>query len=102
MRAASKRTLKIIAISCCCFVLFAATAHLLHHHPIPSHPKHGKATFNVACSLCMFSVKTAFQPVFVPPPPGTLVICFSCNKRNNFKSYELSLLPVVRAPPHMV
>jgi hypothetical protein len=100
MWTASKQTLKFIAICSCCFVFFAATAHLVHHRPFNSPNRHGKTTLDVACSLCMFSVKATFQPVFVLPQQVTLVIRhLSQEGDDNSKPDGLLSLPVSRAPP---
>lgn len=65
MRSVSKQALKASAIFCCCIVLLAVTAHLLHIHSSHS-GRHGKTEFN-ECAICIFSLGVTACSIYVPP-----------------------------------
>ena len=71
MRSVSKQALKASAVFCCCIVLLAVTAHLLHIHSYPE-SEHGKAEFN-DCAICVFSLGITACSIYVPPAFAVLV-----------------------------
>lgn len=92
----SKRAQMILAITCCCIVLLAATAHLLHIH---SQHNHGKAVADVACSLCMFSAQAAGPIVHVLPPLKTLLDHNVVVPDERIQPAEFFRMEIGRAPP---
>ncbi len=60
----AERARTILAVSCCLFVLLAATGHLLHAGHAGHH--HGKAIADDACSLCVFGL-TLPHCAYIPP-----------------------------------
>lgn len=96
MRSVSKQALKASAIFCCCIVLLAVTAHLLHIHFAHS-GRLGKAEFN-ECAVCIFSLGITAYAIYLPPVLAVLVVKAS-HVATHARSKGFLLLETGRAPP---
>jgi hypothetical protein len=93
MWATRKRYRIVIVLFCCCFVLLAATAHLLHASHI--HHKHGKAVADLASAFVVHAITFA---AYVPPVLAALLVGSQLNGALHHTDALLEI-QIGRAPP---
>jgi hypothetical protein len=100
MRQSSQRTRTIIALSCCCILSLAATAHLLHFSH--THHKHGKNIAALADLLGALSLPTIAVAFYVPPALATLLTHWRSSESVYFGNDGSLEVQIGRAPPTCV
>jgi hypothetical protein len=97
MKERTPRATVILAVLCCCVLVLAATAHLLHS--THGHHRHAKNVADNTCTICTFAANSASLPFLATLEYRSIVVSWVERETFAWAAAVPFAIPSERAPP---